>query len=206
MVFRQSFRQALLRCAGAASVPIRRQCARSRTVHLRQGPIKSAPSRCRLRPAIRLTSAEASVTRRTISLGRSVLGASRTLGGDPRSVKAFHARLVANCGVFFSHRVKLRIDALARVLRRRKRGRACRPGRKEFAEPGTLSSTFPTNFPLPRSAPRGASSYWRPVLGAAALYANQATPFKPRPNESRAICERRSAAREELQVVVSAHA
>src|SRR5687768_15764127 len=45
-----------------------------------------------------------------------------------------------------------------------------RPGAKarpqEFAEPGTLSSTFPTNLPLPRSAPRGASSYRRPVLGA----------------------------------------
>ena len=51
------------------------------------------------------------------------------------------------------------------------------PGRK-FAEPGTLSSTFPTNVPLPRTAPRGASTYRRPVLGAAALYANPDTPIK----------------------------
>ena len=46
----------------------------------------------------------------------------------------------------------------------RKRAGTGRP--EEFAEPGTLSSTFPTNLPLPRSAPRGASSYRRPVLGA----------------------------------------
>ncbi len=52
-------------------------------------------------------------------------------------------------------------------------GRAQGPAaRRRFAEPGTLSSTFPTNLPLPRSAPRGASTYRRPVLGAAALYAN----------------------------------
>jgi hypothetical protein len=35
-----------------------------------------------------------------------------------------------------------------------------------FAEPGTLSSTAPTDFPLPRTAARVASFYRRPVLGA----------------------------------------
>src|SRR6188474_1650656 len=49
---------------------------------------------------------------------------------------------------------------------------------KEFAEPGTLSSTFPTNLPLPRSAPRGASSYRRPVLGAGRTLREGARPIK----------------------------
>jgi hypothetical protein len=37
---------------------------------------------------------------------------------------------------------------------------------EQFAEPGTLSSTVPTDLPLPRTAAREASSYRRPVLGA----------------------------------------
>jgi hypothetical protein len=48
----------------------------------------------------------------------------------------------------------------------------------KFAEPGTLSSTFPTNLPLPRSAPRGASSYRRPVLGAVGNLRHRTGPFK----------------------------
>ena len=54
-------------------------------------------------------------------------------------------------------------------------------GAEKFAEPGTLSSTFPTNLPLPRSAPRGASTYRRPVLGAGENLGDQARPFKARP-------------------------
>ena len=38
---------------------------------------------------------------------------------------------------------------------RRKRAGPEGPTARKFAEPGTLSSTFPTNLPLPRSAPRG---------------------------------------------------
>ena len=55
-----------------------------------------------------------------------------------------------------------------------------RPGNaaKEFAEPGTLSSTFPTGFPLSRTAARGASSYRRPVLGARSNLCNRTCPFK----------------------------
>ena len=49
---------------------------------------------------------------------------------------------------------------------REEKGPGARTSGHKFAEPGTLSSTFPTNLPLPRSAPRGASSYRRPVLGA----------------------------------------
>ena len=74
--------------------------------------------------------------------------------------------------------MRLHIDVLALEPSEKKNGRARTPGRKIFAEPGTLSSTFPTNLPLPRSAPRGASSYRRPVLGAAALYAKSDTSIK----------------------------
>ena len=55
---------------------------------------------------------------------------------------------------------------------------------KKFAEPGTLSSTFPTNLPLPRSAPRGASSYRRPVLGAGGNLGDGTCPIKGCPAET----------------------
>ena len=55
---------------------------------------------------------------------------------------------------------------------------------QEFAEPGTLSSTFPTNLPLPRSAPRGASSYRRPVLGAGRNLGEGTGPIKGSASES----------------------
>ena len=132
----------------------------------------------RLRPAFRLTAAEAAADRRTINLGCSVLGAWLTLGGLEQSVKALEDALSANCAFFFSHRVALRIEVAALPVREKKKGPSAEARPKEFAEPGTLSSTFPTNLPLPRSAPRGASSYRRPVLGAAALYANRDAPIK----------------------------
>jgi hypothetical protein len=127
---------------------------------------ENAPSRWRLRPAFRLTSAEAGADRRAINLGRSVLGATRTLGGTHEAVKAPGGELLAICDLFFSHRVRLQsAPSVLPLLEEEKRpGTKARPQR--FAEPGTLSSTFPTNLPLPRSAPRGASSYRRPVLGA----------------------------------------
>jgi hypothetical protein len=63
---------------------------------------KNAPSRWRLRPASRLTAGEPAATRRAINLGRSVLGASRTLGALPEPVKEPELQLVANCDLFFS--------------------------------------------------------------------------------------------------------
>jgi len=93
------------------------------------------------------------------------------------AVKRRSRALVANCDVFFSHRVALRIDAPCSGVPKKERAGHVGPAAK-FAEPGTLSSTFPTNVPLPRTAPRGASTYRRPVLGAAALYANPDTPIK----------------------------
>ena len=132
----------------------------------RLGPRRNAPSRWRLRPAFRLTAAEAAADRRAINLVRSVLGASRTLGGLDAAVKEPWRRTFANCDLFFSHRPDLRINPRALLCEEEKTAGHEGPAAKEFAEPGTLSSTFPTNLPLPRSAPRGASSYRRPVLGA----------------------------------------
>jgi hypothetical protein len=75
-------------------------------------------------------------------------------------------RTLRNLRFFLYATVELRSAALVRrsVERRKRAGQ--QPDPQKFAEPGTLSSTFPTNIPLPRSAPRGASSYRRPVLGA----------------------------------------
>ena len=60
----------------------------------------------------------------------------------------------------------------------RKKGPGTKARPQEFAEPGTLSSTFPTNLPFPRSAPRGASSYRRPVLGAGGNLRHETRPIK----------------------------
>jgi len=70
----------------------------------------------RLRPAFRLTAAEAAADRRAINLVRSVLGASLTLGGLDTAVKVLWGELVANCDLFFSHRPDLRINPRALAL------------------------------------------------------------------------------------------
>jgi hypothetical protein len=70
----------------------------------RYGSKENAPSRWRLRPAFRLTAAEATAYRRAINLGRSVLGACGTLGGHQGSVKPSESELLAICEVFFRHR------------------------------------------------------------------------------------------------------
>ena len=218
---------------------------------------ENAPSRWRPRPASRLTTAEATTTRRAINLRRSVLGASGTLwtgrlpvkhpygrsaqfaerrprgactralsrrGTSPRTQKctepvapssgfptdrrrsdcrseshqplAFRTRCIAHSrehprarqGVrdatsrklrsFLFATPTLRPDRCALSAREKKNGRARRARPQRFAEPGTLSSTFPTNLPLPRSAPRGASSYRRPVLGAGRNLWQETCPIK----------------------------
>jgi hypothetical protein len=138
---------------------------------------ENAPSRWRLRPAFRLTAAEAAADRRAINLGRSVLGACTTLGIAPRGVKDSRDPPVAICELFFSHQVSLRNSAHALEISRGRNGPATTPA-QEFAEPGALSSTVPTDLPLPRTAAREASSYRRPVLGAAGLYAKNGVAIK----------------------------
>jgi len=104
---------------------------------------RNAPSQVLLRPAIRLTSAEASACRRAINLRRSVLGAIRTLRVDRGSVKRTATRFPAVCDLFFTRRTYLRLALCA--LSQKDQG---------FAEPGALSSTSPIDLPLPRTAPR----------------------------------------------------
>jgi len=174
---------ALLTVPGAAGVPIRRQGAHSPTVRLRQVQQKRTEpvSPSSDNPTDLRRSECHSENHQPRALRTRCKPHTRGLSPDRQALRS---RLVAICGVFFSHRVKLRLRALA-LVPLEENGRARRPGRKEFAEPGTLSSTFPTNRPLPRSAPRGASSYRRPVLGAAALYANPDMPIKSRVQENR---------------------
>ena len=98
----------------------------------RPGPQRNAPSRLRLRPAFRLTAAEATADRRAIDLGRSVLGASRTLGAPSGAVKApnsqscrnlrsFLFATASNCGSG---------TACSSLARDEKKAGHARPGRK----------------------------------------------------------------------------
>ena len=102
---------------------------------------RNAPRQVLLRPAIRLTSAEASACRRAINLRRSVLGAIRTLRGRGTGVKRARTAIPALCGFFFTIRTYLRWPPCA--LPKQDQG---------FAEPGALSSTSPADLPLPRTA------------------------------------------------------
>ena len=96
----------------------------------RRNPKRNAPSRWRLRPAFRLTSAEAGADRRAIDLGRSVLGASSTLGGAGEAVKTGRRRTSRNLRFFLYARVELRTPALVRVAWREENGPGSRPTRR----------------------------------------------------------------------------
>ena len=104
-------------------------------------PRRNAPRPALLRPASRLTSAEATACRRAINLGRSVLGAIRTLRARGTGVKHARTAIPALCDLFFTMRTYLR-QALC-ALPKQDQG---------FAEPGALSSTSPADLPLPRTA------------------------------------------------------
>ena len=117
---------------------------------------RNAPSRWRLRPASRLTAAEAIACRGAINLGRSVLGAIGTLGERASYVKALASELLRNLRSFLFAQSRTAINRMCSGhSREEKRAGHEGPAARKFAEPGTLSSTFPTNLPLPRSAPRG---------------------------------------------------
>jgi hypothetical protein len=109
----------------------------------RRNARKNAPRPVLLRPAFRLTSAEAIACRRAINLRRSVLGAPGTLGPLDGRVKRGRKSICALCEIFFTNRTYLR--SALRALHGRDQG---------FAEPGALSSTFPADLPLPRTASR----------------------------------------------------
>ena len=64
------------------------------------------------------------------------------------------SQVVANCALLFSQQVDWTLGVCSSFVMWTKRLVTQGPAAR-FAEPGTLSSTFPTNVPLPRSAPRG---------------------------------------------------
>ena len=142
---------------------------------------RNAPSRCRLRPASRLTAAEATATRRTFNLGRSVLGACGTLWLPTRAVKT---RLEPTCRklrLFLFTQAKLRIArACSSDLERESAAgpegpTADSPSRERFRPPSRRTFRFrvvllgglrPTGAPCsaqaghyaPRTGPTRASS------------------------------------------------
>jgi hypothetical protein len=69
---------------------------------------RNAPRPVLLRPAFRLTSAEAIACRRAIDLRRSVLGAPGTLGPRDGAVKRPRNTIVALCEILFTMRTYLR--------------------------------------------------------------------------------------------------
>jgi hypothetical protein len=112
-------------------------------LHSAQPARRSAPRPVLLRPASRPTAAEATAARRAINLRRSVLGAIRRLRSPATPVKPAGKRIPALCVLFFTIRTYLRYD-----------GHALHERDQRFAEPGALSSTSPTDLPLPRTALR----------------------------------------------------
>jgi hypothetical protein len=111
----------------AGDSPLRGQSPRNKSG---DSPQRNAPGRWRLRPAFRLTAAEATATRRTINLGRSVLGALTTLWATSSRVKAPEDRVDAICELFFSHRSNCGSLHVLWNLSKNEKGRALRPGRK----------------------------------------------------------------------------
>jgi hypothetical protein len=86
--------------------------------------------------------------------------------GDVRLRQARRQASCRNLRFFLFARVVLRREALALESSSGKETAEHECSAARFAEPGTLSSTVPTDLPLPRTAAREASSYRRPVLGA----------------------------------------
>jgi hypothetical protein len=109
---------------------------------------KNAPSRWRLRPTFRLTTAEATAYRRAINLGRSVLGARQTLGGSRGPVKTPEPQLVANCVLFFSQWPCCATKPVLWIGEARKNGRTrgsdrkSSPSRERFRPPSRRTFRF----------------------------------------------------------------
>src|SRR5438876_7477918 len=96
-------------CSGSTADPPQRVASK-----------RNAPSRWRLRPAFRLTSAEAVAYRRTLNLGRSVLGAVVTLRTHALQVKRpalDDFRAICRNRLLLARRMALpRVSAVSRSL------------------------------------------------------------------------------------------
>ena len=113
------------------------------------------------RPTSRLTAAEATACRRAINLRRSVLGALGTLGPRSTPRQATSRSEMRSLRTFLYTTHTLASD----VVCSRKDGTKDSPSRVRFRPLSRLTFRF-------RVRPSGrASSYSRPVLGAAAIYA-----------------------------------
>jgi hypothetical protein len=142
-------------------------------------PKRNAPSRWRLRPAFRLTSAEAGADRRAINLGRSVLGANSTLGGARERVKSHWRELHANCVFFFTQRSNCTQLCLFGRHSREENGPGSSPtrgkyspSRERFRPPSRRTFRFRVVL-LGGLRPTGA-----PCSAQAGLYASSAVSFK----------------------------
>jgi hypothetical protein len=87
---------------------------------------------------------------------------------------------------FLLDMVRLRSSLLALDGIEEKKGAGPRGPGSRFAEPETLSSTCPTSVPLPRSTPRRASTYRRPVLCAGGNVRQSTWPCQPPPKRNSA--------------------
>jgi hypothetical protein len=126
--------------------------------------------------------------RRTINLGRSVLGASRNLCAAAEGVKRAGDAPAAICVLFFSHPVKLRSSLLALSRSGRKRagpvGPATNsPSRERFRPPSRRAFRFRVRL-LGGLRPTGA-----PCSAQAGLLQMETRPSRPSRNEFRAICD-----------------
>jgi hypothetical protein len=72
------------------------------------GRTKNAPGRWLLRPASRLTFAEAIAVRETIDLRCSYLGAITNLDGHEAAVKCLPKMISANCAIYITRSTRLR--------------------------------------------------------------------------------------------------
>ncbi len=140
---------------------------------------KNAPRSVLPRPTYRPTSAEAFACRRAINLGRSFLGALGTLDRRGWSSSSVGNEKIAVCGFFFTRRTYLRRAACAL----HQNGTKDSPSRVRFRPLPRLTFRF-------RVRPPGrASSYSRPVLGAAAIYAVAAVLARRTDHGKAANCE-----------------
>lgn len=100
---------------------------------------ENAPSRLRLRPAFRLTAAEAAADRRAINLVRSVLGALTTLGQQFARVKHYPEGKTRKLRRYCVCSLNAPRETLGATVARRDSTQKC-------TEPESPSSDFPTDL------------------------------------------------------------
>ena len=128
----------LLRRRGDAcrGTGLRRMRTSTRWKARRSGPQRNAPSRLRLRPAFRLTAAEATADRRAINLGRSVLGASQDTRGRRTGRQGAREAKLSQIAIF-----SFRTGSTLRIVRMCS---SCLRGRKRAGHEGPAAKSSPS--------------------------------------------------------------